>query len=79
MIALNDPKFLEQYFTANPYHRSIVERLPITGDQFSFPSDNTVKITDMMVDEMRRVITHQAAPQQVLDEMTDQTRKLLTA
>ncbi|WP_028351384.1 extracellular solute-binding protein [Bradyrhizobium murdochi] len=77
MITLNDPKFLEQYFAANPYHRSVVERLPITGDQFSFPTDNTVKIADMMADEMRKVVTQRSEPKRALAEIAEQTRRLL--
>ncbi|TWB87246.1 carbohydrate ABC transporter substrate-binding protein (CUT1 family) [Bradyrhizobium macuxiense] len=77
MITLNDPKFLKQYFAENPYHRSIVERLPITGDQFSFPTNNTVKIADMMSEEMRKVVTQRSEPKQALAEMAEQTRKLL--
>ncbi|MET4483673.1 extracellular solute-binding protein [Bradyrhizobium sp. F1.13.3] len=77
MITLNDPKFLERYFAANPYHRSVVERLPITGDQFSFPTDNTVKIVDMMADEMRKVVTRRSEPKRALAAMAQQTRKLL--
>lgn len=77
MLALNDPKFLEQYFAINPFHRSVVERLAITGDQFSFPTDSTVKITDMMAEEMRKVVAHHSKPEQALAAMAEQTRKLL--
>ncbi|MCP3420137.1 extracellular solute-binding protein [Bradyrhizobium brasilense] len=77
MITLNDPKFLDQYFAANPYHRSVVERLPITGDQFYFPSTNAVKIADIMAEEMRKVVTRRSAPDRALAEMVQQTRKLL--
>ncbi|MET3973336.1 extracellular solute-binding protein [Bradyrhizobium sp. S3.5.5] len=77
MIALNDSKFLESYFGDHPYHRSVVERMSITGDQFSFPSDNTVKIVDMMAEEMRKVVTQRSEPKQALADMVEQTRKLL--
>lgn len=77
LITLNDQKFLERYFAANPYHRSVVERLPITGDQFSFASDNTVKIFDMMAEEMRKVVNQQSEPKRTLSEMAQQTRNLL--
>lgn len=77
MLALNDPKFLDQYFAINPYHRSVVERLAITGDQYSFPTDNTVEIVTMMSDEMRKVVTHKESPEAALASMTEQTKKLL--
>ncbi|MGY4167822.1 extracellular solute-binding protein [Bradyrhizobium sp. USDA 4529] len=77
MITLNDPKFLEEYFAANPFHRSVVGQLSITGDQFSFPTDNTVKIVDTLSEQMRRVVTHQAEPKQALAAMAEQARRLL--
>ncbi|MDA9408886.1 hypothetical protein XH98_29770 [Bradyrhizobium sp. CCBAU 51745] len=76
-IALKDPKFLEAYLAEHPYHRSLPERMSITGDQFSFPSDNTVKIVDMMAEEMRKVVTQRSEPKQALAEMAAQTKKLL--
>jgi multiple sugar transport system substrate-binding protein len=77
MLALKDPTFLDQYFKINPFHRPVVERLAITGDQFSFPSDNTVKIVQIMADEMHDVVTHKTKAEVALAQMTAQTRKLL--
>ncbi|MGZ9722691.1 extracellular solute-binding protein [Rhizobium miluonense] len=77
IAALKDPGFLDAYLKINPYHRGIVDRLAITGDQFSFPSDNTVKIVQMMADEMHDVVTQRAKPDAVLAQMASQTRKLL--
>ncbi|MDX8443208.1 extracellular solute-binding protein [Mesorhizobium australafricanum] len=77
LMALDDRAFLDQYFKINPFHRSVVERLAITGDQFSFPSDSTVKIVQMMANEMRNVVTHKAKPNEALTRMVAQTRKML--
>ncbi|WP_413993260.1 extracellular solute-binding protein [Labrys okinawensis] len=77
LLALKDQAFVDAYFKINPHHRSIVERLAITGDQFSFPSDNTVKIADMMADVSHDVVTHRVEPAAGLDRMATETRKLL--
>ncbi|MBS7705592.1 extracellular solute-binding protein [Chelatococcus asaccharovorans] len=77
LLTLNDPAFLDQYFKANPYHRAIVKSLAVTGDQFSFPSDNTVKIVEMMADEMRKVVTKREKPEDSLATMATETRKML--
>ncbi|MBB4428327.1 multiple sugar transport system substrate-binding protein [Bradyrhizobium sp. CIR48] len=77
MIALNDPQFLEQYFAVNPYHRSVVEQLPFSADQFSFPTDNSAKIMDIMSDTMRKVVTQKSEPKRALTELARQTRELL--
>ena len=74
---LNDSKFVAEYFQKNPFHRPVIERLGITGDQYSFPSDNTVKIVDMISEEMRQVLAHQTEPADALKAMSDQTRRLL--
>lgn len=79
MLALNDPTFLDRYLAANPHHRAVVERLSITGDQFSFPTDNTVKIVDMMAEVMRQVVRQQTKPEAALAMMSEQTRRLLGA
>lgn len=74
--ALEDEAFRDQYLKINPFHRPILERLAMTGDQFSFAT-NPAKITQMMSDEMREVINHHAKPEQALSRMAAQTRKLL--
>ncbi|WFT96844.1 extracellular solute-binding protein [Bradyrhizobium barranii] len=79
MSALGQADFLKEYLQINPYHRAIVEALAITTDQFSFPKDNTVKITDMMADVMRDVVAHRTRPDVALKAMADQTRKLLSS
>ncbi|MBP1299817.1 extracellular solute-binding protein [Bradyrhizobium elkanii] len=77
LLVLRDPAFIDAYFKINPHHRSIVERLEITGDQFSFSSDNTVKIMDMMSDVSHDVVTHRVKPAAGLDRMVTETRKWL--
>lgn len=77
ILALKDAAFLKQYLAINPYHSAIIKRLAITTDQFSFPTDNTVKITDMMAEEMRLVILHRTKPATALATMAERTRKLL--
>lgn len=77
MLALKQPEFLKKYLEINPYHRAIVDSLAITSDQFSFPSANTVKIADMMTEEMRQVAVHETKPEKALVHMAEQTKKLL--
>lgn len=77
ILALKNPKFLEEYLAINPYHRAIVDQLAITGDQFSFPSGNTVKIMDMLAKEMRRAVVHQSKPEQALATAASTARELL--
>ncbi|WP_082847955.1 extracellular solute-binding protein [Bradyrhizobium sp. DOA9] len=77
--ALADAAFRKEYLRINPYHSAIVDALEFTTDQFSFPKDNTVKITDMMADVMRDVVVHRTRPDAALKAMADQTRKLLSS
>ncbi|WP_321896914.1 extracellular solute-binding protein [Burkholderia cepacia] len=79
LLSLNDPEFLRQYFQANPYHKSIIKSLAVTGDQFSFPTANNVKIAQMMSEEMRKVITGSRKPNEALAAMATQTRAMLTS
>ncbi|MET4331854.1 multiple sugar transport system substrate-binding protein [Bradyrhizobium sp. i1.15.2] len=77
LAALKDSVFLDEYLTINPLHRDIVERLAVTGDQFSFPSDNTAKIVKMMCDQMRGVLFWGSKPEEALQNMAGQAKKLL--
>ncbi|MBP1299812.1 extracellular solute-binding protein [Bradyrhizobium elkanii] len=77
ILALRDAAFLKQYLALNPHHSAIVDQLANTTDLFSFPTNNAVRITDMMVEVMRQVVLHQAKPETALAIMVEQTRKLL--
>lgn len=76
MIAVNDPRYLSKYYEENPYHRAIVARLSITSDWYSFPQ-NTIKIFDVMVEQMRAVLTQETSPKDALSTMARETRELL--
>lgn len=75
-IAVQDPRYLGAYYAANPHHRTLVERLAITSDWYSFPN-NTVKIFDGWIEETRKVILQQQSPEQGLAAMAELTRRLM--
>lgn len=77
LLALQDRRFRDEYLKVNPLHGGIIDGLSITSDQYSFPSDNTVKIFDMMIEECRQVVEHSKMPESALRTMAKETEKLL--
>lgn len=44
---------------------------------YAFPGQNSVRVTQVMVDIMARIIDQKATPEQVLADMADAVRRLL--
>jgi multiple sugar transport system substrate-binding protein len=77
LIVAEDPAAMKAYYAANPHNRELVERLPIIGDYFAFPIDNTGQIFDLMIEQMRLVVLRQVQPAEALAAMADEARALL--
>lgn len=75
-VAFQDPQRAAAYFEANPYHRPLIDRLSITSDWYTFPNNST-KIFDGWIDEVRAVILQRQSPEQALDAMAGQARRLM--
>lgn len=76
LTAVRDPTFLGDYYRDNPLQQTLVGKLPITSDWYSFPNQPK-RIFDMMANEIRRVLTVQARPEAALATMAEQTRQMM--
>lgn len=76
-IALDDPKYLSQFYHDNPLFVPAVKQIPISVPWYAFPGSNSVRVTQTMVDNIARVVGQQATPAQVLPEMAAAVRRLL--
>lgn len=76
LVATRDPRYLGDYYRENPLQRALVEKLAITSDWYSFPSE-PVRIFDAMTEEIRRVVTSQARPEAAMASMAERVRRLL--
>jgi multiple sugar transport system substrate-binding protein len=78
-IVAGDPATMESYYAANPWNHMLVERLPIIGDYYAFPTDNTVQIFDVMIEYNRLTVARQMQPAEALAGMATDVRALLKA
>jgi len=76
LVAVQDPAFLGDYYRDNPLQQTLVGKLPITSDWYSF-SNQPKRIFDMMTNEIRRVLTGQVQPEAALAAMAEQTRQMM--
>ncbi|MDW9782439.1 extracellular solute-binding protein [Sinorhizobium meliloti] len=70
---------LGKFYEENPLHRPNLEQLPMVTDWFTFPGENSVKITDAIRERMRSVVTQAESPQDALKAMVRDVKELLPA
>jgi multiple sugar transport system substrate-binding protein len=76
-IAIDDPQYLGQFYRENPLFRTATMQVPRMIPWYAFPGANSVRVTQVMVDNMARVVEGTAQPEQVLPEMAAEVRRLL--
>jgi len=76
-IAIDDPKYLGDFYAANPLFQAATRQVGIMKPWYSFPGANSVRVTQVMVDNLARIAEQQATPEVVLADMADQVRRLL--
>lgn len=76
-LAIEDPKFLGDYYKDRPNLRVPVEQLPIVSGWFSFPGENSLKITKVIEDRLREVLLLQQAPNDAMRQMVDEVSSML--
>lgn len=76
-LAINDPARLGGYYKGEPNLTVAVSQLPIMTGWFSFPGENSLKITPVIEDAMRKVLFQEAEPQEALDQVTSAVQGLM--
>jgi multiple sugar transport system substrate-binding protein len=76
-LAIDDPRWLGEFYADNPLFRTATLQVPRMIPWYAFPGANSVRVTQVMVDNMARVVEGQATPEQVLPEMAAEVRRLL--
>lgn len=76
-LPAQDDKLLGQFYRDNPAYRASLEQAPYVTAWKSFPGANSIKISFVIRDHLRRVITLKASPETVLAEMTKEVQALL--
>lgn len=76
-IAIDDPKWLGQFYKDNPLFQAATKQVHLMIPWYSFPGANSVRVTQVMVDNLARIAEQKATPEEVLKDMADEVRKLL--
>src|SRR5262249_16210593 len=77
-LAVADPPLLGPAYRNDPNRMTNIRQLPSITPFFSFPGKNAIKITDVIRNHLRSVVTQQRTPEVVLPEMVRDVRTLLS-
>ncbi len=76
-LAIDDPRHLAEFYRENPLFQTATLQVPRMVPWYAFPGANSVRVTEVMVNNMARVVEGQATPEVVLPEMAAEVRRLL--
>jgi multiple sugar transport system substrate-binding protein len=76
-IAIEDPKFLGDFYTKNPNFEVSIRQLPKMTGWYTFPGTNGIKIADVIRSHLQAVITRQRTASAEMPDMVRDVRALL--
>jgi multiple sugar transport system substrate-binding protein len=76
-LAIDDPSYLGQFYKDNPLFQAATKQVHLMQPWYAFPGQNSVRVTQVMVDNMARIIEQKATPEVVLADMAEEVRKLI--
>ncbi len=76
-IAIDDPRYLSDFYRDNPLFQPATRQVGIMKPWYSFPGANSVRVTQVMVDNLARIAEQRATPEQVVADMATEVRRLL--
>ena len=77
-VAVKDREHFGDFYEKNPLQRGLLKMIPITSDWYSFPNE-TLRIFDIMKEQMRRVVTGEAKADAALNDMGAQVSPLMAS
>jgi multiple sugar transport system substrate-binding protein len=76
-IAIDDPAYLADFYKQNPLFQAATKQVHLMVPWYAFPGQNSVRVTQVMVDNLARIVEQKATPEQVLADMAVEVRKLI--
>ncbi|MGL5115235.1 MAG: ABC transporter substrate-binding protein [Beijerinckiaceae bacterium] len=76
-LAIDDPSYLADFYKANPLFQAATKQVHLMIPWYAFPGQNSVRVTQVMVDNLARIIEQKATPEQVLADMANEVRRLI--
>jgi multiple sugar transport system substrate-binding protein len=76
-LAIDDPSYLGEFYKANPLFQAATRQVHLMVPWYAFPGQNSVRVTQVMVDNISRIAEQKATPEQVLADMATEVRRLI--
>ncbi len=76
-MAVDDPRWLGEFYRANPLFSAAMRQLPITVAWYAFAGTNGVRISQTISDNLQRLVEARATPEQVVQDMQREVTRLL--
>jgi multiple sugar transport system substrate-binding protein len=76
-LAITDPSYLSDFYKQNPLFQAATRQVPLMIPWYAFPGQNSVRVTQVMVDNLARIAEQKATPAVVLADMATEVRKLI--
>ena len=75
--AVDDPRWLGDFYRDNPLYLAATRQLPITIGWFAFPGSNGVRISQAIVDNLAQIVEGRAPAAQVVQDIQREVTRLL--
>ena len=76
-LAIDDPSYLGEFYKANPLFQAATRQVHLMVPWYAFPGQNSVRVTQVMVDNLARIVEQKATPEAVLADMATEVRRLI--
>ncbi len=76
-LAVDEPRWLAEFYRANPLFAAAMRQLPIALAWYAFPGANGVRISQTVTDNLQRLVEARATPEQVAQDMQREVTRLL--
>lgn len=76
-LAIDDPSYLAEFYKANPLFQAATRQVHLMVPWYAFPGQNSVRVTQVMVDNLARIVEKKATPEAVLADMATEVRRLI--
>lgn len=76
-LAIDDPGYLGAFYQANPLFQAATRQVHLMIPWYAFPGQNSVRVTQIMVDNLARIAEQKASPEEVLRDMSREVTRLI--
>lgn len=76
-LAIDDPRWLGEFYRENPLFQTATRQVAVSVPWFAFPGGQGVRISQIFLDGIARIMQQQATPEVVLAEIGRDVQRLL--